>query len=206
MSEGKPLPVPKWQSHFLKLLVRFVENRTARKAGRSVIALLEWMPGFRKPVRTLRVLGEVDELEREEKFDEARALRSRALRETEDSHAAALWRSEGSDLLYRLKDYRAALDAFEHAIQSLETSPAMYGVALPDHVYYGAAVAAVMVGDKAKAARHSEQFEEALRSYRSNPDLRESDYVQRQAESLEWLRAHLTNSTGQRTRAGGPRA
>jgi hypothetical protein len=153
--------------------------------------LLGWMPGLRKPFGALRLVGEIEELEREEKFEEARVLRSRALRETDSSRAAALWRSEGSDRLYRLKDYSGALDAFEHAIDALEKSPAMYGVALPDQIYYGAAVAAVMIGNQAKAARYCGEFEEVLRSYRSNLALRDSDYVQHHEDGLEWLRSRL---------------
>jgi len=142
-------------------------------------------------MRVLRSVDKVDELERQEKFEQARVLRTQLLCDTEDSRAAPLWRSEGNDRLYRIRDYQGALEAFEQAIASLDKSPSMYGVALPDQIYYGASVAAVMIGDKTRGARYCEEFANLVRVYRSDESLRKSEYLKQHEEGLRWLQSQL---------------
>src|SRR5437016_4690233 len=99
------------EDRFTQMLVGLVRNPKVRGVFRAVMSLFRWVPGLRKPLKALRSAGEIDELEREEKFELARSLRSRFLHESDDSRAAPLWRSEGNDRLYRLQDYRGALEA-----------------------------------------------------------------------------------------------
>jgi tetratricopeptide (TPR) repeat protein len=88
-----------------------------------------------------------------------------------------------------LSEYQDALAAFEKAVAAIDRSPSLYGVTAPDQVYYGAAVAAVMLGDRAKAIEYYRRFAELVESLRSLPWM--SDHLKPQDEGLSWLKARL---------------
>ncbi len=61
--------------------------------------------GIIHPVFTaLAINGEIDRLERKKQFEEARVIRKRYLKSLNRKYLAPLWRQEGYDLLYRIKD------------------------------------------------------------------------------------------------------
>lgn len=139
-SDADPTPIEQRHYPVLGTLVKLVENPASRKVVRWFLSPLLLVPAFRRSMRILRSVDRIDEFERQEEFEQARALREQLLQDTEDANAAPLWRSEGNDRLYRIRDYQGALQAFERAMTSLDQAPSMYGVALPDQIYYGAAL------------------------------------------------------------------
>jgi len=162
-----------------------------KPVGRALMLPLRVLPSFRKVERVFRVIDEVSELERCGKFDAAEQMREQALRLTESGFSAPLWRSKGFDRLRRnMPD--EALAAFEQGIAQLEKLPMMYGVSEPHELYYGAALAALGVGERERAKGY----------YRRSANLtagtlrRGGNYGRWWEEQLENLRRRL----GERTR------
>lgn len=189
--DAEPTAMEEQPDPVLGALVKLVENPTTRKVLRWFLSPLWLVPAFRTSMRILRSVDRIDDFERQEEFEQARALRTELLHDTKDAHSAPLWRSEGNDRLYRIRDYQGALQAFERAMTSLDRSPSLYGVALPDQIYYGAAVAAVMLGDKTKGARYGQECASLVRAYKSDASLSKSEYVKQLDEGLKWLQSQL---------------
>ena len=154
--------------------------------------LLPWVPGIGEHVQVLEVDTQIRRLEDVENFVEARALRTAALKRLPSWSLGPIWRSEGEDRLWRLSDYRGALDAFEKAIGAVDQSPSMYGVTAPERVFCGAAVAAVMVGDHVRGRRYFDKLTDLLSYLGRSPSL--ADHVDAYTEVRAWLERSLSES------------
>jgi hypothetical protein len=165
--------------------------RLIRRAISAVLTAVLRLAGQGKAVVALKALREIDRLEAASKLDEARAVRQRALATVDPSVTAPLWCSEGFDRLRR-EDMAGALEAFETGIARLDGSAAVYGVAEPDRLYYGATVAAIKTG-KIETARHYyarlasllASMSEVARQHKLEDPTRQWD------ASLEWIRARI---------------
>ncbi|MFQ5916077.1 MAG: tol-pal system YbgF family protein [Nitrospinota bacterium] len=131
----------------------------------------------------------IAQLEAAGDLEEARAVRSSALQEGPSTCLGPLWRSEGEDRLYRLKDYPGALAAFENALVAMEDSALLYGVSQSDRVLYGAALAAILMGDWARAEKYYHRFVELVDSLRSDPKL--AGLLEWHEKSVGWLRGQI---------------
>jgi len=78
----------------------------------SLLRALEWLPGIGQSVRVVNLMHAIRRLEEERHWEDARALRTAALKEVTLARSAPLRRSEGEDLLYNRRDPSAALEAF----------------------------------------------------------------------------------------------
>jgi hypothetical protein len=61
---------------------------------------------------------------------------------------------------------------------------------MPHELYYGAAVAAVMVGESTKAAQYRWSLEKIIADFRSRPWMPQ-EHVKRLDKGLSWLNAHI---------------
>ena len=118
--------------------------------GRTLILPLRVFPSIRKVDRVFRVAGELSRLERSGDFEAAEQTREEALKRTAPGFSAPLWRSKGFDRLRRNMP-ADALAAFEQAIAELGKHPMLYGISEPHELYYGAALAALGVGEGERA-------------------------------------------------------
>jgi hypothetical protein len=134
---------------WIEIISRFVVA-IPKPVGRTLILPMRLFPSFRKADRVFRVAAEVSQLEHCGNFDVAEQLREQALQRTEPGFSAPLWRSKGFDRLRRNMPGEA-LAAFEQGIAQLDEHPSMYGVWQPHELYYGAALAALGVGEREKA-------------------------------------------------------
>lgn len=164
-------------------LVRLLVN-----VGPFIGAILRHIPFARTPMHAIDLSHRIDELEGTGRFEEARHLRSAGLKELPASCRAPLWRSEGEDLL-RSGDASQALAAFERALESAEQSAFLHGVAAPDRIYYGAAVAALEIGARDRATTYTGKFEELVKAFRNDPSL--AQHIGAHEERLAWLRQKL---------------
>ena len=115
------------------------------------------------------------------------------LNSIDKKYLAPLWRQEGFDLLYRVKNYQLSLEAFENAIETLELSSALYGVANPLDIYFGASMASVSVNDKEKAKIYFQEFTQLYESCRRNPKLEKA--LDNYTKGMNWISEYLTQDT-----------
>ena len=141
----------------------------------------------------LVIHGELESLERSKKFAEARVIRHSNLQTFNKKYLAPLWRQEGFDLLYRIKDYPKSLSAFENAIETLELSAALYGVANPLDIYFGASMAAISANNKIDARKHYTEFKKLYRQFSQNPKLQ--TVMKNYKEGMEWIETSLNQDT-----------
>ncbi len=144
-----------WWSEATRRLAS-VLRRAASRALLSTLSPLSLAPGFQEAKKVLQVNQEIAQLESASKFDQAREIRDRVLDMVDARLSAPLWRSRGFDLL-RLGQPREALEAFENGIRHLNDCRLLYGVVPPDELYYGALLAALRVGNLARAAEYYEK-------------------------------------------------
>lgn len=148
-----------------------------RSLAQALLRLLELLPWIGQSVRVVNRMHTIRRLEEERRWPEARALRTSLLREVAFARSAPLWRSEGEDLLHHRRDYPAALEAFATAERAMRQSPALFGVAAPDRIYAGAAQAALLAGDRARARLYRDRLaavvEELTRRGAASEQLRE---------------------------------
>jgi len=150
--------------------------------------------GIIHPVfKVLAINGETERLERKKRFEEARELRSKYLKKIQNKYLAPLWRQEGFDLLYRVKDYHSSLIAFENAMQTLEQSAALYGVASPLDIYFGASMASVSLNNREKATRYFNEFSSLHELFSRNPKLGQA--LSNYKEGIEWVSNYLNKDT-----------
>ncbi|HTX54088.1 MAG TPA: hypothetical protein VMD08_11795 [Candidatus Baltobacteraceae bacterium] len=140
-------------AHFIRQIVSRVLS--------SRLSPLSVSPGFREAQKVVRINQEIAELEAQSKFDEARAVRDQALRTIDARFSTPLLRSRGFDLL-RLGRMREALEAFEAGIRYLDERGLLFGVAAPDELYYGAALAAMRTGDVDSAREYYRKTTEII--------------------------------------------
>jgi len=149
---------------------------------RLIYKLFEFIPWAGTPMKVINYELKIKRLERNGNFDEARKVRAEALSSIPPSHQGPLLRSEGEDLLYRQKNYEGALQIFEKAITAMQQSPALYGVSSPDHIYGGAAQAALLCNEIEKASKYYLEFSGMVENYSNDPKLE---------NNLEWHRKTL---------------
>ena len=138
---------------------------------RILLKLLGTLPFIGEPIRVVSLDRQLRALEKENAFQAARELRKKALSKISISHQGPILRSEGEDRLYRLKDYRGALEIFETAISVMGKSASLYGVTSPDRVYAGASQAALKLGDSQKAQKYYHEFAKMVAELSANPKL-----------------------------------
>ena len=149
-------------------MVRRIVTLTRKSVSRvlmSPLSPLYLIPTFRKAVKLLKVNQEIAQLEASSNFDRARSVRDRALEMVDPRCSTPLWRSRGFDLL-RLGQVREALAAFETGIHHLYECGFLYGVAPPDELYYGAALAAFRAGDVERARQYYRKTTEVITAMR----------------------------------------
>ena len=164
----------------MKLIARFI---------RILLKLFEVLPLIGNQIRVININQKINTLETQNKFQEARKVREQALLEIPSRYHGPLLRSEGEDKLYRLKDYKGALKAFEKAILKIDQSPSLGGVTSPDRVYAGAAQAAIYLNNKEKALKYYFQFADLIKFLNKDPKLKPS--LAWHKETLDWLNHHI---------------
>lgn len=132
----------------------------------------------------------IEKLESIEEFENARSLRRKTLKLLPRRYQSILWRSEGNDCLYRLKDNQASWLAFENALQTLGQSPSLYGVSKPHEIYFGAAASSIYLGKMTEAAIYTSKYEDLIRYFGPNQS---SEYYEK---NLEWLKRNLKKESG----------
>jgi tetratricopeptide (TPR) repeat protein len=130
-------------------IVRLV-TAIPKPIGRALVFPTLIVPSIRKADRVLRVIAKLDQLEAEESFDAAEELREDALHRTESGFSSPLWLSKGFDRLRRGRPDEA-LKAFEEGLEHSLDHATMVGVSQPHALYYGAAIAALELGELDKA-------------------------------------------------------
>ncbi len=160
-----------------------------KKIIRFIFKALEYLPWAGTSIRVANFNSKIGNLEKGHNFKEARKVRSEALKIIPKSHQGPLLRSEGEDRLYRLKDYKGALTAFEQAIVSMEQSPSLYGVSSPDRIYGGAAQAALLNKEDDKAIQHYHEFAKIVEEFSKNKELENA--LKWHRETLKYLETNL---------------
>ena len=154
--------------------------------------ILVLIPSYGNATKAINAEREIRKLERISKFEEARKLRTELLSKYPLKHLGPLWRSEGMDQLYNLKNYHEALKAFENAISCIEGESMIcafqYGVTDPFQVYYGAAVAAIHISDEKKAKVYYENFRDLVSR---------STIKDRFQDQIDWLSRQIGDSETQ---------
>ncbi len=167
--------------YFKEKLISFTDRlRDDRSVNfrfyRAVIRFLFWIcsliPGIKYPINASVILVKISKLEAKGEYERARSIRSNALKNLPSSCLGPLWRSEGEDKLYKLKDYKGALDAFVKSLKAMEHSGGMFcGVTSPDRVYYGAAASSIMLGNFADAEKYYKSFVDFVEKLSKNSEL-----------------------------------
>jgi tetratricopeptide (TPR) repeat protein len=155
--------------------------------------ILSIIPSFRYATKAIEGDRKIKQFEKDNKIDEARSFRKRLISKIPQKYLGPIWRSEGMDHLYNLKNYKTALLAFENAIACIEGDSLIcayqYGVSEPFQIYYGAAVAAICLDDKPKAKVYYSNFSELAARSKDKERCR---------EQLDWLDRQLNSSRSQK--------
>ncbi len=122
-------------------------------------------------------------------MEKAREVRTTALKTIPVSHQGPLLRSEGEDKLYKQKDSKGALEAFEKAIAAMEQSSSLFGLTAPDRVYAGAAQAALFCGDKEKATKYYFEFAKLVEKFSENKKLENA--LKWHRDTMKYLESQL---------------
>lgn len=139
--------------------------------------------------RVLVIHSDIESLKRNKKHSEARNLRHKSLKIYNKKYLSPLWRQEGFDLLYEVKDYQQSLMAFEKAMETLPLSTALYGVANPLDIYFGASMAAISAEQYEKAEKYYFEFKKLFDSYSLNPKL--ASVMKNYREGMNWIENSL---------------
>ncbi len=148
-----------------------------------------WVACFNKSIKAGHIFVQVERLEREEKYKEARRLGKTWLLKLPIKYTAPLWRQEGNDLLYKMDNYERSLKAYENALKSLEENPSNWGVANPIQIYYGATISCLKLDLKDKARKYFQKFLPMYESYSQNIALKDS--VTKYDDGVAWIRKNL---------------
>ncbi len=147
-------------------------------------------PIFQLPVlKPISIKSQIDKLERIGEIEKARILRKDWLKKLPHKYTAALWRSEGDDLLYKQEKYEESLAAYKNSMSALELSPSNVGVTDPLRLYFGAAVSAVMVGEIDNAEKYLNEFLPIYNSFIQDKKVKE--YASNFTSGLQWLRENI---------------
>lgn len=142
-------------------------------------------PKAKEPVDALMVHLEIESLEKKGKYEEARKIRAAAISTVKTKYQGPILRSDGQDKLYRLNDYKGAIEAFEKAEIAMEGSPFLYGVSQPHSVISGVAIAAVYSGNIDKATAYRDKFQDLYQ--RLKKESPSSDSLKWFKETIAWL-------------------
>jgi len=163
-----------------------------KKVLRILFKILELFPSFGTPIKVVNFENLIKEFEKRGDLEKAREVRTTALKTIPTSHHGPLLRSEGEDKLYKQKDYRGALKAFEKAITAMEQSPSLLGVTAPDRIYAGAAQAALFLGDKEKATKYYFEFASLVVKFSENKKLEKA--LKWHRDTLKYLESQLMSA------------
>ena len=156
----------------------------------TISRIIRLIPSYGDAQKGIDVQRDIRALEKSGNHDEARKLRREILYKYPVKHLGPLWRSEGSDQLYNLKNYDKALKAFENAMSAIEGDSMIcafqYGVTDPFQVYFGAAVSAFYVSEKEKARIYGASFLDLVSKLESK---------ERFNEQIEWLNRNISGLT-----------
>lgn len=162
--------------------------------------MLSWVPGLGAPVRVILLDRQIQHLEDRGELDQARAVRSSALKEVPAKLTGPLWRSEGFDRLERRYDYPEALKAFTKAMDVLDQSSFLLGITGPERVWYGAAVSALKTGDLPRARELYTKLRDSLNAMPWW--VKGGEGWRRYLDSADWLERNIPKEPG---RASEPR-
>ncbi len=105
---------------FVDIVIKFLKKPKMR----FIVTPISWILWpltklfYRIPfVQVMNVSFEIEKLESQKKYDEARSLRQTWLAKNRYSQSEILLCSEGKDLLYNKKEYARALEIFERVIK-----------------------------------------------------------------------------------------
>ena len=153
-----------------------------KKALRILFKLLEGVPIIGIPIKVSNLDVIIRKLERKGDLKKAREVREAALKTIPFSHQGPLLRSEGEDKLYKLKDYKAALEIFEKAVDAMHQAPSTYGITAPDRVYAGASQAALFCGKVEKSTEYYFEFAKLVEEFSKDKKL---------DKALDWHKATM---------------
>jgi tetratricopeptide (TPR) repeat protein len=134
-------------------------------------------------VQLMKAYFEIVKLERQNKYDEARALRHAWMAKSRYSQSEILLCSEAKDLLFNKKEYEKALQTFEKVIK---TNPDYN----PIELYYGASCSALFTGNSQKAKEYYSKFREWWRKFEKYSKLKD-----RYSGCKEWLEKNIDSET-----------
>ncbi len=170
---------------FVDIVVKVLKNPKMK----FIVIPISWilrpliMLFYRVPfIQVMNVSFEIEKLEGQKKYDEARLLRHTWLAKYQHSQSEILLCSEGKDLLYNKKEYSKALQTFEKVI----TIDPCYN---PIEVYYGASCAALFTKDHQKAKKYYVTFKEWWDKFKNDPKLK--DYMNRYSGCKNWLENNI---------------
>ena len=134
-------------------------------------------------VKVMNVSSEIEKLEQQKKFNEARILRHSWLKKPKFSQSEELWCSEGKDLLFNKKEYSNALETYEKAIK---LNPSYD----PIEMYYGASAAAIHTGDNKKAEKYYSIFIDWWNKFSNDPELKKFIFYT-YSDNKKWLENNI---------------
>ncbi len=135
--------------------------------------------------KAMDLLMTIGKLERDNKYDEARKLRKKWLKDTKIAKFPELWFSQGNDLLFKQNEPQKALYAFERAINANKDFN-------PIELYYGAASSALMDNQIEKAKEYYLSFNRWWDKFMENPKL-QSYYFTKFLGCKNWLDRRMKN-------------
>jgi tetratricopeptide (TPR) repeat protein len=156
-----------------------------------IFGIFHLLPGLRKPIKSVELMHQIDNLEKNNQLEEARRFRKKAILKTPFKYRAPLLKSEGEDQLYRICNYKEALRNFEEAIDALQQCPALFGASSPDRIYAGAAIASIYTQQKEKAEKYYSEFSEIVEEF-ENSSISASSFKWH-IETKAWLESQIFN-------------
>lgn len=134
-------------------------------------------------VRVMKAHFEIEKLERQNKYDDARALRHSWMAKSRYSQSEILLCSEGKDLLFNKREFAKALQTFEKVMK-------MNPDYNPIELYYGASCAAMFTGNSQKAKKYYSKFSEWWKKFEKDSELK--DFIlERYSGCKAWLEKNL---------------
>jgi tetratricopeptide (TPR) repeat protein len=135
--------------------------------------------------KAMDLLMAIGKLERDNKYDEARRLREKWLKDAKIAKYPELWFSQGNDLLFKQNEPGRALYAFERAINANKDFN-------PIELYYGAACSALMENKIDKARVYYFTFNRWWDEFMENPKLK-GYYFTKFLGCKNWLDGRMKN-------------
>jgi hypothetical protein len=178
-------------SHYFRLLIF--------KAGKfklyqlCKIAILKLFACFSTygVAQVLKKYRNIESLEKSGEFEEARQVRLKALTTLKQKYKGPFHISEGQDRLYRLHDYKGAINSFEKAELTIDKSTNLFGrdISQPDSALSGIAIAAIILNDVDKAKIYCGKLVAFYNGLEKNKC--SDDWLKHLSETLNWLNQEI---------------